>query len=259
MFCQRLQRLQGAEEDAGKELTPQSGKKGRPIGKVHPGKEDLQGASAKVPNMTPMSHPSCIPKNPTHVCSYCFKVSKDIFAKCKMKAKVSCSSPKLQPPFLTPGLSWEGLQPWLGAAAGRGVCAHTAGEGRAAMLLAWWLAPHGTHQGSADWQGGWSRLQTYMHGSARHPSKVGSSLWGDALKILCPGGKRRTVAVPEAWLPQPQAPSSPPFPRLGTVGDRFYCFSRLLLPAPSLFEPMSHFLSSDPTFQNFLFPLQGCV
>lgn len=171
-----------------------------------------------------------------------------------MKAKVSCSTP-----FLPLGLSWEGLQPWLEAAVGHGMCAHTAGEDRAAMLLAWWLAPHGTHQGSAVWQGGWSHLQTYMHGSARYPSKLGRLLWWDALKILCPGGKHRTVAVPEAWLPQPQAPSSPPFPRLSTVGDHFCSFSQLSLPAPSVFETMSHFLSSDPTFQNFLFPLQGYI
>lgn len=157
-----------------------------------------------------------------------------------MKVKISCSSPKFQPPFLLLGLSQGGLQQWL-ECWGRRWCAHQLEKAglscQGAALSAGWPAPRGAQRGSAGWEGSWSHLQTHTHGTARPYTdrKPRRWLWGNALKILHPGGKRNTVAVPEAWLPQ--APSSSPFPRLGTVGDRFCCPGRLSLPAHLSLSP----------------------
>lgn len=143
------------------------------------------------------------------------------------------------------GPSPEELHPRLECRS-RWWCAHAGGEGRVATPGA--IGGHAKgckHSGWNPW--GPTRLcclgqqlespPRHRHSAARPLGKPESWLWWDALKILCPGGKRRTVAVPEAQLPQPQAPSSPPFPRLSTVGDRFCCLGWLSLPAHLSLSP----------------------
>lgn len=161
---------------------------------------------------------------------------------CKMYhegKKISCSSPKLQPPFLPLRPSWEGQRPWLERCSGRW-CGRPAGEGRAAVLELLRSPRGGRHPAEpagalpAGRASGVTSKPTCM---AQPDTPLGAGCGRKALKILRPGGKRRTVAVPEAWLPQPQPPSSSPFPRLGTVGDRFCGLGWLSLPAHLSLSP----------------------
>lgn len=136
------------------------------------------------------------------------------------------------------GPSPEGLHPGL-ECRGRWWRAHASREGRVAMPGAKGTGA-GIPRALTELCCLGQQLESpprHRHSAARPVVKPGSWLWWDALKVLCPEGKRRTVAVPETQLPQPQAPSSPPFPRLGTVGDRFCCLGWLSLPAHLSLSP----------------------
>lgn len=149
-----------------------------------------------------------------------------LFAKCKLRAKISffaqIAAPLPHPhPWTIPGRAAA-----RAGALGRRWCALAAGEGRAAVPGCCALGAVAGSPGAA----GALRAGGAAGVTSKPLVSLGAGSRGNALNS-CTRQAGAECSCPAAQPAQRQAPSSPPFPRLGTVGDRFCCLRRLSLPA----------------------------
>lgn len=205
--------------------------------------------------MTLISHLSWNPikTNECLLLLYCFKVIEDDYLQNANSGQKSLifrpnfSHSPPPPPLDYPG---RGCSHGWGTAEGDGVPRQLGKAGlpcRGAALSARWLAASGARGGSAGWKGSWRHFQTTSAAQPGTLVSLGASSWGNALKILTREAGA-DYSCPAAQPAQPQAPSSPPFPRLSTVGDRFCCLRRLSLPAHL---SLSSWVTSSPQFPPF--------
>lgn len=188
-------------------------------------------------NMTLISHVTSLMKpHTTQPMSAltCLLDRRWLFAKCKLRAKISF--------FAQIAATLPHPHPWTipGRAAAR------AGALGKAMVCPGSRGRQGCRAGvlrsrRRGWQplglpglcGLAARLASPPNRIAAQPGtlvSLGAGSRGNALNS-CTRQAGAECSCPAAQPAQRQAPSSPPFPRLGTVGDRFCCLRRLSLPA----------------------------